>query len=183
MSDTSWRDAKAPAVYPWSDFFGGRAWGRWPYSDWLLLNSWRGLCRFGGFVGNADKQGKYTSVLGTDSNIRVALTVNSCSYTHCVSLFPTLHTNRHSPRRESTSDHKARYGATGNAKQCWNAALDGLVQVVLMGLIYGKPDWIPAPYGISLASLSCHWSAIATQSNQIICTVSTASWVIMMIYV
>ena len=69
----------------------------------MRLNSWRGLCRFGGFFGNADRQGKYTSVLGTDSNIRVAFNVNSCSYTHCVSLFPTLHTNRHSPRRESTA--------------------------------------------------------------------------------
>jgi len=38
------------------------------------LNSRRGLCRFGGYVGNADTQGKYTSVLvryfGTDWNIQ-----------------------------------------------------------------------------------------------------------------
>ena len=41
-------------------------------SLWNLqnLNSRRGLCRFGGYVGNADTQGKYTSVLGTDSNIQ-----------------------------------------------------------------------------------------------------------------
>ena len=59
----------------------------------------------GGYVGwevilRTHTQGKYTSVLGTDSNIQVASNVNSCSYTHCVYLFPTLHTNRHNPRRE-----------------------------------------------------------------------------------
>ncbi|PUU82754.1 hypothetical protein B9Z19DRAFT_350076 [Tuber borchii] len=33
---------------------------------------------------------------------RVTSNVNSCSYTRCVSLFPTLHTNRHCPRHEFT---------------------------------------------------------------------------------
>jgi len=34
------------------------------------LNSRWGLCRFGGYVGNADTQGKYTSVPGIDLNIQ-----------------------------------------------------------------------------------------------------------------
>ena len=59
-----------------------------------------GLCRFRGYVGKADTQGKYTSVLGTDSNTQSDVNVNSCSYTHSVCLFPTLHTNRHCPSRE-----------------------------------------------------------------------------------
>ena len=33
------------------------------------INLRRGLCLFRGYVENADMQGKYTSVLGTDSNV------------------------------------------------------------------------------------------------------------------
>ena len=37
-----------------------------------------GLCWLGGYIANIDTQGKYTSVLGTDSNIQVMSNVNSC---------------------------------------------------------------------------------------------------------
>jgi len=30
-----------------------------------LVNWWRELCRFEGYVGNADTQGRYTSILST----------------------------------------------------------------------------------------------------------------------
>ena len=64
-----------------------------------------GKKRGGGYVGwevisRMYIQGKYTSVLGTDPNIQVGSNVNSCFYTNCICLFPTLHTNRHNPHRD-----------------------------------------------------------------------------------
>ena len=71
-----------------------------------LVYSRRGLTlsRFGGYVVNADTQGNILQYSVQTRISRVTSNVNSCSYTHCVGLFPTLHTNRHSPRREFTHE-------------------------------------------------------------------------------
>jgi len=57
----------------------------------------RGLCRARRYAGEV-----YISTSVQTGISRVTSNVNSCSYTRCVYLFPTLHTNRHSTRREFT---------------------------------------------------------------------------------
>jgi len=58
----------------------------------------RGLCRERRYAGEV-----YFSTSVQTGISRVTSNINSCSYTQCVYLFPTLHTNRHSTRREFTS--------------------------------------------------------------------------------